>query len=174
MTVLDYFVLLVLAASVASGAIKGIVRVIVSVGFTVAGVFLAAHSYSYAAAVLRIVAAGWLANLLGFSAVFLLVVVAGFLLSRWLREGLKRAHLGWVDNAFGAVFGLVRGVLICSIVCLALVAFGVSPEAVEQAAMGPPLLKVTEVTADYLTSSEMRDRFLDGYDTVKHLSNEKR
>src|SRR5438093_12567063 len=145
MTILDYFVLLIIVASVASGAVKGIIRVIVSVAFTVAGLFLAAHSYTYAAAVLRVVASGWLSNLIGFSAVFLLVVVAGFLLSRWLREAVRRAHLGWLDHAIGAVFGFVRGLLICTVLCLALVAFAVSPESVERAALGPALLQGTQL-----------------------------
>ena len=170
MTILDYFVLLIVVASVASGATKGIIRVGVSVAFTVAGLFLAAHSYPYAAAVLRIVASGWLANLLGFSAVFLLVLLLGFLLSRWLREGLQRAHLGWIDHAMGAAFGFVRGVLICMVLCLALVAFAVKPESVERAALGPALLVGTQVLADYVTSHELRERFFDGYDKVKQLS----
>ena len=53
MTVLDYFVLLVVLASVASGATKGIIRVIISVAFTVAGLVVAAYSYTYAASLLR-------------------------------------------------------------------------------------------------------------------------
>ncbi len=170
MTILDYFVLLIVVASVASGAVKGIIRVIVSVAFTVGGLFLAAHSYAYAAAVLRFVAAGWLANLLGFLAVFLSAVVAGFLLSRWLREGLRRAHLGWIDHAVGAAFGFVRGVLVCMVLCLALVAFAVSPETVQRAALGPALLEGTELLADYLTSRDVRERFFEGYEKVKQLS----
>src|SRR6266404_5450047 len=59
MTVLDFLVLLVVSVSVVSGATKGIIRVIVSVAFTVAGLVLAAHCYVYAADLLRIFAAGW-------------------------------------------------------------------------------------------------------------------
>lgn len=173
MTVLDYFVLLVVVASVASGATKGIIRVIVSVAFTVAGLVLAANSYTYAASLLRIFVAARLADLLGFVAVFLLVLVAGSLLSRWLRGGLKRARLGWVDHALGAVFGVLRGWLICSVIYLALTAFPGKPEAVERAAFGPALLEGTRVIA-YLTSRELRERFLNGYETVKQLWGQKR
>ena len=95
MTVLDYFVLLVVLASVASGTIKGIIREIVSVAFTVAGLVLAAHSYEYAASLLRIFVPARLADLLGFVAVFVFVLVAGSLSSRWLRGRLKRRRLGW-------------------------------------------------------------------------------
>src|SRR5262245_52842194 len=141
MTILDYFVLLVVAASVASGALKGIIRVIVSVLFAVAGLILAAHSYGYAASLLRIFVAAWLANLLGFLEVFLAVSAGGSLLSWRLRSLLKRARMGWTDHAVGAVFGFVRGWLICSVVYLALTAFPLKPDAVEQATLGPALLE---------------------------------
>jgi membrane protein required for colicin V production len=168
MTVLDYFVLLVVVASVASGATKGIIRVIVSVAFTVAGLVVAAYSYTYAASLLRIFVAARLADLLGFVAVFLLVLVAGSLFSRWLRGGLKRARLGWIDHALGAAFGFLRGWLICSVIYLALTAFPLKPEAVERATFGPALLEGTRVIA-YLTSRELRERFFSGYEAVKQL-----
>ena len=166
MTVLDYFVLLVVVASVASGATKGIIRVIVSVAFTVAGLVVAAYAYTFAASVLRIFVAARLADLLGFVMVFLIVLVTGSLCSLWLRSGLKRARLGWVDHALGSVFGLLRGWLICSVIYLALTAFPLRPEAVERATFGPALLEGTKVIA-YLTSRELRERFFSGYEIVK-------
>jgi len=168
MTVLDYFVLLVVLASVASGAIKGIIRVIISVAFTVAGLVLAAYSYEYAASVLRIFVAARIADLLGFVTVFVLVLIAGGFCSRWLRGGLKRRRLGWVDHTLGAVFGFLRGWLICSVIYLALTAFPLKPEAVERATFGPALLEGTRVIA-YLTSRELRERFFSGYGAVKEL-----
>lgn len=168
MTVLDYFVLLVVAASVASGAIKGVIRVIVSVAFTVAGLVVAAHAYTYVASVLRTFVAARLADLLGFVAVFLVVLLAGSLFSWRLRAGLKRARLGLIDHALGAAFGLLRGWLISSVIYLALTAFPLKPEAVERATFGPALLEGTRVIA-YLTSRELRGRFYSGYDTVKQL-----
>jgi len=166
MTFLDYFVLLVVLVSVASGATKGIIRVIVSVAFAVAGVILAGLLYTYAAALLRVFVAAWLANLLGFVLVFTIVVVAGAVLSWRLRRGFKRARLGWIDHGLGAVFGFARGWLICSVVYLALTAFPVRPEAVERAIFGPALLDGTRVIA-YLTSREVRERFFNGYETAK-------
>jgi membrane protein required for colicin V production len=172
MTVLDYFVLLVVVASVTSGAIKGIIRVTVSVAFTVAGLILAAYSYKYAAAVLRVFITPRLAELVGFVAVFLLVFLGGSLCARWLRGGLKRARLGWVDHLLGATFGFVRGWLICSVIYLALTAFPLRPEAVERATFGPALLEGTKAIS-YLTSRELRERFFSGYETVKQLWGQK-
>lgn len=98
----------------------------------------------------------------------LLVLVAGSLLSLWLRRGLKRRRLGWVDHTLGAVFGFLRGWLICSVIYLALTAFPGKPEAVERAMFGPALLEGTRVVA-YLASRELRERFLNGYETIKQL-----
>jgi len=173
MTLLDYFVLLVVVASVASGVTKGIIRVLVSVAFTVAGLILAAHCYKYAAVLLRVFVAARLADLLGFVTVFLVVLVGGSLLSWWLRRGLKRARIGWVDHALGGVFGLLRGWLVCSVIYLALTAFPGKPEAVQQAIFGPALLEGTRVVA-YLTSHELRERFLSGYETINQLWGQKR
>ena len=173
MTVLDFLVLLVVSASVVSGAIKGIIRVIVSVAFTVIGLVLAAHSYMYAAAMLRVFVSAWLANLLGFIAVFLVVAAAGSFLSWRLRGALKQARMSWMDHAFGGVLGLVRGWLICSVVYLALTAFPLKPEAVERAYFAPVLLEGTRIIA-YLTSAELRERFYDGTETVRQLWQEKR
>jgi len=85
MTVLDYFVLLVVVVSVVLGLTKGIIRVIVSVVFTIAGLVLAASCYPYAGSLLHFLMSSWLANLVGFIAVFLIVLLAGSLLSWRLR-----------------------------------------------------------------------------------------
>jgi membrane protein required for colicin V production len=173
MTVLDYFVLLIVLASVASGAAKGIIRVIVSVVFAVTGLVLATHAYAYAARPLRLFVAAWLANLLGFLLIFALVVVVGSLVSWRMRGSLKRARLGWTDHLLGALFGCLRGWLVCSAVFLALTAFPVKPEAVERAVFAPTLLAGTQVIA-YLTSTELRERFSDGYETVSEIWEKKR
>ena len=169
MTVLDYFVLIVVVASVASGATRGILKVIISVSAAVVGLILAAQLYEFAASLLgSFVSTERAANLLGFVAIFLLVLVAGSLLSRWLRGGLKRARLDWVDHTLGAGFGLLRGWLICSVIYLALTAFPVKLEAVERATFAPALLEGTRVIT-YLTSRDLRERFIDGYTTLQQL-----
>src|SRR5215216_5566208 len=135
MTTLDYFVLIVVVASVASGATRGIIKGIISVLSALAGLILAAQLYPYAASLASgFVSSQRAADLLGFVAVFLVVLACGTLLARWLRGKLKRARLDWVDHTLGAAFGLVRGWLVCSAIYLALTAFPVKIEAVEQAA----------------------------------------
>ena len=98
---------------------------------------------------------------------FLTVLLAGSFLSWRLRGVLNRVRLGWTDHALGAVFGLLRGWLICSVVYLALTAFPVRPEAVERATFGPVLLQGAHLIT-WLTSRDLSEKFLNGYELVKH------
>ncbi|HLG14878.1 MAG TPA: CvpA family protein [Blastocatellia bacterium] len=167
MTALDYFVLTVTLVSVSFGAMKGILKSVISVTFAVAGLISAAYLYQYLSRLVRVfVSSEQTAHLVSFAAVFLLVVISGAVFSAWLHRKLKTARLSWINHGLGAGFGLLRGWLLCSAIYLALTAFPVRIEAVERAALAPALIEGTRLIA-YMTSPEMRERFLKGYDAVK-------
>jgi membrane protein required for colicin V production len=167
MTSLDYFVLVTVGLSVAFGAAKGILKGLISILSALIGLIAAAYFYSYVSPVFSSFAASAKsANLMGFVTIFLLVLVAGALLSAWLRGNLRRVRLDWIDHILGAVFGLIRGWIICSAVYLALTAFPAKIESVERSVFAPVLLEGTRVVI-YLTSSELRERFYEGYAKVK-------
>lgn len=173
MTVLDYFVTIVVIASVILGASRGLIKGVFSVASAAVGLVLAAQIYPLAAHLFApFTTSARAANLLGFVSVFLLVLVGGSLLARWLRGGIKRARLDWLDHLLGAVFGLLRGWLVCSVIYLALTAFPVKLEAVERATFAPALLEGTRVIT-YLTSRDVRQRFFDGYETIQGLWGQK-
>ena len=165
MTFFDLFVLAIVGASVASGALRGFVRALIaSVGLAV-GFVVASHTYVQAGAFLR--GFGLVESIEGgYAAGFLLMVgvvlVVGLVLGESARAGLKRAKLQWFDRALGAGFGLVRGVAVCSVVYLALTAFPVKIEAVASARTGPALAEGARLLA-LCTSDEVRARFLEQY-----------
>ena len=165
MTFFDLFVLAIVGASVAAGALRGFVRALIaSIGLLV-GFFVASHTYEQAGAFVRgfgvveSVEAGYAAGFLLMVGVVLLV---GIILGESARAGLKRAKLQWFDRVLGAGFGLVRGVAVCSVVYLALTAFPVRLEAVAQARTGPALAVGARLLS-LCTSSEVRARFLAQY-----------
>lgn len=167
MTSLDYFVLIAVGLSVAFGAARGILKGLISILSALIGLIAAAYFYSYAAPIFSSFASSAKsANLMGFAAVFLVVLIAGALLSAWLRGSLKRVRLDWIDHILGAIFGLIRGWIICSAVYLALTAFPAKIESVERARFAPVLLEGTRIVI-YLTSSELRERFYEGYAKVR-------
>ena len=168
MTFFDLFVLAIVGASVAAGALRGFVRALIASFGLVVGFFVASHTYEQAGAFIR--GAGLVESAeAGYAAGFLLMVgivlTVGFILGESVRAGLKRAKLQWFDRALGAGFGLVRGVAVCSVVYLALTAFPVKIEAVTHARTGPALAEGARLLA-LCTSDELRARFLTQY---RHL-----
>src|SRR5436853_6834911 len=105
MTVLDYFVLIVVVVSVIFGASRGIIKGIISVTSATIRLITAAQVYQLAAHLfVPFTASARAANLLGFVSVFLLVMVAGSLLSRCLRGGMQSARPEWLDDVAAAAF----------------------------------------------------------------------
>jgi len=161
MTVFDLFVLAIIGASVAAGALRGFVRALIATFGLVLGLFVAAHTYETAGALLRglgLVESTEAAHAGGFLLVTGLVLLAGFVVGEFAKSGLRRARLGWLDGALGAAFGFLRGVGVCSVVYLALTAFPVRIESVAQARTGPALAEGARLLA-LCTSSDVRARF---------------
>jgi uncharacterized membrane protein required for colicin V production len=50
---------------------------------------------------------------------------------------IKTAGIQWFDRFLGAVFGLLRGVVVDCILLLVLLAFSIKPEAVQQSSLAP-------------------------------------
>jgi membrane protein required for colicin V production len=161
MTFFDLIVLALLGASLISGALRGFVRALIATVAMLVGVVVAAQSYEAAGAVLR--ATGMFesratANACGFLLLVAIALALGFLAGELLRGSLRRAKLQWMDRVLGALFGLVRGLAVCSVVYLALTAFPVRLDTVEEARTAPALAEGAKLIS-WLTSEEMRTRF---------------
>jgi membrane protein required for colicin V production len=171
MTVLDYFTIVMIGASLVLGLFRGIIKASITLLACIAGLLAAGYLYPYVGAAIKpVVSSTVAADFLGFVIVFLTIVIAGIVVSSLLRRGLRRVRLGWMDHVLGGAFGLVRGWLLCSALYLALTAFPIKLEAVEQAKLSPMLLEGTRVIA-YLTSPDVRERFQNGYGIVAGTRN---
>jgi membrane protein required for colicin V production len=169
MTFLDYLVLIVVAVSVASGAAKGILKGSISLISALVGLVAAAYSYRFVSRFSSLfVSSVRLAELVAFAAVFVAIVAAGAVFSYKLRRWIKGSSLSMADHFLGAAFGLLRAWLVCSVLYLALTAFPVRIQAVVQSRFAPLLLEGTRIIS-FLTSTEIRDRFLSGYARVEEL-----
>jgi membrane protein required for colicin V production len=165
MTVFDLFVLALVGASVIAGALRGFVRGLITGAALLLGLLLAARSYETAGALLRatgLVETAAAAHAGGFllivGGMFALGLAAGTL----VRGGLKRARLEWSDRLLGGAFGLLRGLLVCSVIYLALTAFPVRLSSVEEARTAPALAVGARLLA-FCTSSDVRSRFINEY-----------
>ena len=163
MTVFDFIVLALVGASVVSGALRGLVRALITSAALIAGLLVATHGYESAGAILRgagVAESVAAANAGGFLLITFLALGAGFVVGRMVTRGLRRARLQWFDRALGAAFGLVRGLAVCSIMYLALTAFPVRLDSVAEARTAPVLAEGARLLAAF-TSRDVRTRFLD-------------
>ncbi|HYY55800.1 MAG TPA: CvpA family protein [Pyrinomonadaceae bacterium] len=163
MTVFDFVVLAVVGASVVAGALRGLVRALLTGAALLLGLLVAAQGYEVAGSLLRetgVVATAAAANACGFLLIVGGALLCGFIAGHWVAGGLRRARLEWLDRTLGASFGLVRGLAVCSILYLALTAFPVRLDSVAEARSAPVLAEGARLLATF-TSRDIRTRFFD-------------
>jgi membrane protein required for colicin V production len=161
MTFFDLIVLAMLGASLIAGALRGFVRALIATLAMFAGIVVAAQSYETAGAALRalgVVESSAAANACGFLLIVGFALALGFLAGGLLRGSLRRAKLEWMDRLLGALFGLARGLAVCSVVYLALTAFPLRLTTVTEARTAPALAEGARLIS-WLTSADMRTRF---------------
>lgn len=113
MTWLDYAILVGLVVSVAWGAWRGLVREVISVAAWVLA-FLGANYFGgpLAEVLPDSVPTPELRILIGFVAVFVVILAVCTLLGQFLRKLVKIAGLGELDHVLGGMFGVARALVI--------------------------------------------------------------
>lgn len=165
MTVFDFIVLALVGASIVSGALRGLVRALISGLALIIGLVIAARGYEVAGRVLQalgLTESSAAANAGGFLLITGAALIIGFIAGRTIMGSLKRARLEWFDRVLGGAFGGLRGLAVCSILYLALTAFPVRIEAVERARTAPLLAEGARLMGAF-TSEELRAKFLQAY-----------
>ena len=166
---LDWIVVLIVVSSVISSVLKGFARETVSLGAVIAGLLLASWFYPQAASlVLAYAKTQDIASLVGFTVIFIGVLLAGAAISYGVSKFIRIVDLQWIDRLLGAAFGFVRGWLVGSVIFLGLTAFPVHIETVEQAVLGPYLLMSARVLV-VVTPTTLKEQFLRGYEQVRKL-----
>lgn len=113
MTLFDYAVLGIVGLSVIISVWRGAVREVLAILSWVAA-FFSAQAYAHDVAVFlpSSIANGSLRVLAGFLCVFIVVLLLTALIAMAISKLLRAAGLGPFDRGLGAIFGLVRGILV--------------------------------------------------------------
>jgi membrane protein required for colicin V production len=168
---LDFVLLIVIGASVASGLARGFARIIVGMAAAVLAVLLAIWFYGPAGGFLApYVSHVSVAHLLGFLIVFCGVLIAGALAAKLLAVMFKWVGLGWLDRLMGGALGAVRGLLFAIAIILMLMAFAKEPppESVAESSIAPYVVEAAGVAA-MLAPRELRDGFDRSYEKTRKL-----
>lgn len=121
MSVVDIFILAAIALSAVIGLFRGLVRELLSLGVWIAA-FIAALLFAdpVAQSLLAGVENRTVGLALGFSIVFLAVIVVGGILQSVVRRLVAFTGLGGIDRLLGFLFGGVRGTLAVLVASVAL------------------------------------------------------
>ena len=172
---LDVLILLLLAASTASGIAKGFARIAIGLVSTLLAIVLGAWFYDSAAALFDpYLKSGAVANVAGFFAVFGAVSIAGAIVAALAARLLKWAGLGWFDRLMGAAAGLARGALLSIAVVMVLMAFSSKPPppSIVGSSLAPYFVEAAD-TLVMVAPTEMKDAFRKAYELVKKAWSER-
>ena len=121
---LDLVLGIILLVSVFGAARNGVTKELIRIASLVVGVILAMWGHGVVGQQLQV----WIPNpriasSLGFALVLFGCILAGALAAHLLKVVWKFTGLEWLDMLLGGAFGLARGLLVCAIILVGLIAF---------------------------------------------------
>ena len=180
MNSLDIIFLVLISVSVLYSFIRGLVREIFSFFAIILGFFGASHTYSTFANWLgKWIGNETLAQILGFTILFVLIAFSLGLLGRILSRLVKKMDLSWADRLGGGVFGFLKAILLIAIILLVLTAFLPSrSKLVSESRVSPVVLAITRqlsylIPAKFRALYTTREKKLKKYWATKELVGEK-
>lgn len=167
----DVFLLIILLLSVISGFRSGFARVGVGFIAAIAAVICGFWFYGLAGgSLLPYLSSKYIANLVGFFLVFIIVLLIGAVLGRLLAALFKWVGLSWLDRFLGGAFGLVRGGIIIVALIAAIVAFSPSPpsRALINSKIMPYAIDLSNAFAS-MAPHELKDGFHQSMQRLKRI-----
>jgi len=164
---LDWTLAGVVGMSVLTAFFKGFTRELISLAAVLAGLVVATLGYERSSLWFEDLAHSHRVALgLGFLALFLGTVLEGHLVSLLGKKLIMTAGLQGFDRLLGAGFGLVRGILVDSVLLMALVAFAIKPEAVQRSTLAPYISNGARAIAVAMPS-DLKAQFWDGFQRLR-------
>lgn len=165
---LDIILLLLFVVSMASGAMKGLSRIILGLAATLLGLVLAVWFYaSVGAYFLPYVTSETIANFCGFVTILVGTSIVGSLVSKAVAYFFAAVGLGWLDRLLGAGFGFARAGLLSMGLLVALVSFSPVPSiAVLHSRAAPYLLQAARLLVA-IAPAEISGQFNTNYQAIR-------
>ena len=164
----DWVIVLAIVLSVVVAAAQGFFQEAFGIAGLVVGYVLAAWQYqrlaNWFAPYLK---SAWLGEIAGFLIIFFAVMILAGLIGRTARWLMKEAGLSWLDRGLGAILGLARGALMVAIVLMGMAAFTPTSRFLQGSELAPYFLVVGRA-AIWIAPSELRARFYQGLDLLRH------
>ncbi len=168
---LDWVIVLILVLSVAAAAVQGFFFAIFTLAGAILGYVVAAWEYRAVAPwFLPYVKSEWVAEAVAFFVIFLVIVILAGIAGRIARWAMKEVGLRWFDRVLGAVFGLLRGAIVVTVLVMAMAAFGPGSRLLAESQLGSYFLVVGRAAA-WVAPYDLREGFRRGVQAVRDFHN---
>lgn len=167
LSILDWAFVAVVGFSILGAIAQGFFYELFGLAGLIAGYLVAAWEYPRAAAwYSQYVKSPWAADVAGFFTIFLVIVVLGGVIGRLVRGAIQKVGLRWFDRVLGAVFGVIRGAAMCTVIVLVLASFVPTSSYLRDSRFAPFLL-ATGRALIWAAPAELRERFHDGWNLLR-------
>ncbi len=164
----DIFIIIVLSYSIIRGLFRGLVKEVSSI-IGVLGGFYAAYSYYPLVAKLLtgIIKDQSYLNILSFLIIFCGILIVISILGVVIKYLLNVAFLGWIDRICGVGFGLIKGILIVTVIFIILTTFlSKGTPLIKNSILAPHVIWISEKMVG-LVSDDMKKDFFTKLDEFK-------
>jgi membrane protein required for colicin V production len=139
-------------------------------GGLIAGILLASWNYPALAAILeRVITSTAVANVIAFLLIAVAVMVVCALIGKALHHTADAIGLGFFDRLLGAVFGYLRGCLLCVAILMAVTAFLPPSSAVQKSSLTPYFLAGAHAVS-FVVPQDLSHRLVNGAEQLKHTA----
>jgi len=167
LSVLDWLILFVVLMNVIGAIGQGFFYELFSFAGVLLGYLIAAWQYPRVAEFYaRYVNSQWAADIAGFLTIFVVVALLGGVAGRTARWAVREVGLRWFDRLLGGLFGFLKGVLVCTVIVIALASFSPTSPWIRDSRIAPFML-VTGRTLIWAAPAELRQRFRDGWNLMR-------
>ena len=156
----DVFIIIVVCYSIIRGLFRGLVKEVASI-MGVLGGFYAAYSYypMVAKLIAGLVQDPAYRNILSFLIIFCAILIIISVIGVVIKYLLNVAFLGWIDRLCGVFFGMIKGVLVVTVLFIILTTFlPKGAPLIKKSVLAPHVIWISEKMVN-LVSQEMKKDF---------------
>ncbi len=167
MLAIDWAIIAVIIISVLVAAAQGFFFEIFSLAGAIVGYLLAAWEYWRLAPWFQpYVKSAAIANIAAFVTIFAFVVIIAKVAGRLSRWAIQEVGLRWVDRLLGGAFGLVRAMVVITVLVMAVTTFMPESKWLETSELSRYFL-LSARSASWLAPSDLRNKFREGVAFVR-------
>ena len=168
MNSLDILILVIAGFCLVRGIFRGIVKELTSIVGVFVGFYVAYSYYPVVAHVIsRFFSNKAYLNIVSFFLAFTILFFAVGLVGVVLKRVFKGVALGWADRLLGATFGLVKAILVVSVLLVPLTAFLPQKSPVIQDSLLSPYVTGISKMMVAVAPEEMKEKFSNNINALK-------